>query len=416
MTSTVRVRAGRAAVALGLLLVSWATVARARAPRAEGATGGAGQAFAAAQPSYDWRLPPGFPKPKVPADNPMSEAKVTLGRFLFYDIRLSGNQTFSCASCHKQERAFADALPRGVGSTGQVHPRGSMSLANVAYVPTLTWANPNMRRLEQQALVPMFGEEPVELGLAGREDELLGRLRGDARYPALFAAAFPGDAAPISLTNITRAIAAFQRTLISGNSPYDRFERGDSTAISRAAMRGAAAFFEEKLECFHCHGGFNFSNTVDFVGKGFVELEFHNTGLYNISGNGAYPADNPGVKEHTGDDGDMGKFKAPSLRNIAVTAPYMHDGSVRTLDEVLDHYAAGGRTIRTGPQAGVGHRNPYKSDFVKGFTLTRQERADLLAFLRSLTDSSFLTDPRFSTPFDTSHAASARTGRTGPRP
>lgn len=410
MSPSTRLRVSRAAVVVGLLLVTAATGARARASRDSGASA------STHQPTYEWTLPPGFPRPKVPADNPMSEAKVALGRWLFYDTRLSGNQSFSCASCHKQERAFADALPRGVGSTGQVHPRGSMSLANVGYVPTLTWANPNMRRLEQQALVPMFGEDPVELGLAGRENEVLDRLRADARYPALFASAFPGDASPISLTNITRALAAFQRTLISGNSPYDRFERGDTTAISKAAQRGAAAFFDEKLECFHCHGGFNFSNTVDFVGKGFVELEFHNTGLYNLKGSGAYPAENPGVMEHTGAASDMGKFKAPTLRNIAITAPYMHDGSVRTLDEVIDHYAAGGRTIRTGPNAGVGHRNPHKSDFVKGFTLSSRERADLLAFLRSLTDSTFLTDPRFSNPFESRSAGSDHPGAaTGSR-
>ena len=373
---------------------------------------GSGVAVASARPSiarpravstavadYEWRLPPGFPRPRVPADNPMSEGKVELGRRLFYDVRLSGNQTFSCASCHQQARAFADALPRGVGSTGEVHPRGSMSLANVAYSPALTWANPNMKRLEQQALVPMFGESPVELGLAGKDDELLARLRGDADYPRLFAESFPSDAAPISLVNITRALAAFERTLISGNSPYDRFERGDTSALSPAARRGAQAFFGETLECFHCHGGFNFTNTVDFVGKGFVEVEFHNTGLYNLRGTGAYPADNPGLKEHSGDPADMGKFKAPTLRNIAVTAPYMHDGSVRTLAEVIAHYAAGGRTVHAGPNAGVGRRNPYKSGFVKGFTLTPRERADLLAFLHSLTDSSFLADPRLANPF-----------------
>lgn len=377
--------AALAALTLGTAAFAWAR----SAPRAVQGT----------PVAYEWQLPPGFPRPKVPTDNPMSRTKVELGRYLFYDTRLSGNQSFSCATCHQQGRAFADTRPRGVGATGEVHPRGSMSLANVAYAPALTWANPNMLRLEQQALVPMFGEAPVELGLAGKDDELLARLRDDPRYPGMFAAAFPADDSPISLTNVTRAIAAFERTLISGNAPYDRFQRGDSTAISRAAQRGALAFFDEKLECFHCHGGFTFTNSVDFLGKGFVEVEFHNTGLYNVHGAGIYPRDNPGLMEHSGDPADNGKFKAPTLRNIAVTAPYMHDGSVRTLEEVLDHYAAGGRTLRTGPNSGVGRRNPNKSGFVKGFTLSRQERADLLAFLRALTDSAFLTDPRFANPF-----------------
>jgi len=385
---------GAVVAAVGLALSALAVRSARGAPAGGGTYSGLGTGA-----DYQWALPPGFPRPRVPADNPMSEVKVALGRFLFYDTRLSVNGRFSCASCHKQEHAFADALPRGVGATGEVHPRGSMSLANVAYSPALTWANPNMKRLEQQAVVPMFGEEPIELGLAGQEDALLARLRADARYTALFAEAFPGDAAPISVVNITRAIAAFERVLISGRSPYDRFERGDSLALSPAARRGAEAFFGEKLECFHCHGGFNFTNTVDYVGKGFVEVEFHNTGLYNVGGTGAYPAENPGLMEHSGDEEDMGKFKAPTLRNIAQTAPYMHDGSVRTLEEVIDHYAAGGRTVRAGPHAGVGRRNPHKSGFVKGFTLSARERRDLLAFLRALTDTAFLTDARFANPF-----------------
>ncbi|HTR03102.1 MAG TPA: di-heme enzyme, partial [Thermoanaerobaculia bacterium] len=129
------------------------------------------------------------------------------------------------------------------------------------------------------------------------------------------------------------------------------------------------------------------------------EIAFHNTGLYNLDGKGAYPSDNTGLEEHTGRPEDMGRFKAPSLRNVAVTAPYMHDGSIPTLDAVLDHYAAGGRTIAGGPHAGVGRTNPLKSSFVSGFTLTPEERADLLAFLRSLTDDEFLKDPEFSDPW-----------------
>ncbi len=351
------------------------------------------------EPQYRWQLPPGFPEPVVPADNPMTEAKVTLGRHLFYDTRLSGNGTFSCASCHEQARAFADALPRAVGSTGEVHPRGSMSLANIAYSPALTWANPLMKQLEQQALVPMFGEDPVELGLSGKEQELLQRLRAEPRYQAMFAAAFPGGAEPVSLAHIVKALGSFQRTLISGRSPYDRYKQGAKTAISPAAQRGEALFFSEKTECFHCHGGFNFTGTVNYADKGFIEVEFHNTALYNVDGKGSYPASNTGVEAITNDPEDMGKFKAPSLRNIAVTAPYMHDGSIATLEEVIEHYNAGGRTLSTGPNAGVGADSPLKSEFLKPMGLTPQEKRDLVAFLRSLTDSTFLRDPRFTNPW-----------------
>lgn len=352
-------------------------------------------------PRWDWNLPEGFPTPAVPADNPMSEAKVELGRRLFYDTALSGNQTQSCASCHHQPSAFTDGLPRSVGSTGEVHPRNAMSLTNVAYVPRLTWASPILATPEEQALVPLFGEHPVELGLAGREGELLARLARDPVYPALFQEAFPSAAEPISIGSVVRALAAFQRTLISHRSPYDRYVyEGDDTALSASALRGAELFFSEALECFHCHGGFNFTDSVQHDGTVANEAAFHNTGLYNVDGRGGYPADDRGLMELTGDRRDMGRFRAPTLRNVELTAPYFHDGSADTLDEVIDHYAAGGRTLEDGANAGIGAESPLKSIFVRGFRLSDDERADLLAFLRSLTDPHFVTDPRFASPFE----------------
>lgn len=360
----------------------------------------------APEPSgYAWDLPAGFPTPQVPADNPMSDEKVELGRFLFYDVRLSGNETQSCGSCHLQDRGFADGLAVSVGSTGESTSRGSMSLANVAYVPLLTWANPALVSLEDQALVPMFGEHPVELGLSGMEDGLLGRLREDARYPSMFGAAFPGEVEPISVTNVVRAIASFERTIISGSAPYDRWahpapgEGPDEGAMSEAALRGMDLFFSERLECFHCHGGFNFTDSVAHAGQPLAEMPFHNNALYNVDGRGAYPEGSRGLYEHDGEPRHMGFFRAPTLRNIELTAPYMHDGSIATLDEVLDHYAAGGRTIESGPNAGVGADSPLKSVFLHGFELTAEERADVLEFLRSLTDPELARDPRFSDPF-----------------
>lgn len=348
---------------------------------------------------YRWPLGEALPVPLVPEDNPMSDAKVELGRHLFYDQRLSGNQTQSCASCHLQEFAFTDGLAVAEGSTGEQTPRNAMSLANVAYSTTLTWANPLLLDLEQQMLVPLFGAEPVELGLRGLEDELLARLREVPRYHELFAAAFPDEADPISLHNLTRALACFERRLLSGDSAYDRFAAGDAAALSESAKRGALLFSGEKLECFHCHAGFNFQDSVAYAGKPPRNGLFHNTGLYNIDGKGAYPPGNTGLHAFTGAAADMGRFRVPTLRNIAVTAPYMHDGSIATLDEVLDHYAAGGRTIAEGPHAGVGRDNPYKSSFIRGFELSDQERADVLAFLESLTDEHFLTDPELADPW-----------------
>jgi cytochrome c peroxidase len=349
---------------------------------------------------YVFGLPDGVPIPAVPEDNPLTIERVELGRHLFYDIRLSGNQTMSCASCHRQELAFSDGLTVAIGSTGEVHPRNAMSLTNVAYNPVFNWANPLIGSLEAQALIPMFGEAPVELGLTGREEELLERLSSDAMYASMFAAAFPSEHEPISIANIVKGLASFQRTLISANSPFDRYiYGGDDSAMSPAAQRGMALFFSERLECFHCHGGFNFNGDMNHAGQVFTEPTFHNTGLYNYDHLGSYPPENTGLYEFTERPEDMGRFRAPTLRNIALTAPYMHDGSIATLDEVIDHYAAGGRTLLSGPYAGVGSRSPYKSPLIGGFGITDDEREDLKAFLHALTDESFITDPRFSDPF-----------------
>lgn len=348
---------------------------------------------------WSWDLPPGVPRPNVPEDNPMTRAKVELGRHLFYDTRLSENRTQSCATCHIQALAFTDGRARAVGSTGEIHPRGSMSLANIAYSTTLTWANPNLQRLEHQALIPIFGEEPVEMGMSGREDELAARLRASEVYPELFAQAFPGEPEPITLDGVTRALAVFQRSLISVNSAYERFVRGDEGAVDDEVLAGEMLFFSEELECFHCHGGPFFTSSVDYQGKGFPEVEFFNTGLYNLDGEGRYPERNTGIHEFTGEARDMGRFRAPTLKNVAVTAPYMHDGSIATLEEVVDHYAAGGRTVHEGPLAGVGSQSPLRSEFMVGFELSIEQKAALLKFLRSLTDEEFLSDPRYADPW-----------------
>lgn len=325
----------------------------------------------------------------------MSAAKVELGRHLFYDTRLSSTGTFSCATCHQQAHAFADDKPQGVGATGQVHRRGSMSLANVAYLPVLTWANPTVRRLEEQAYVPMFGTDPIELGLSRTGAGVLEALGREPVYQRLFPEAFP-EPEPIAVPNITRAIAAFERTLLSGRSPYDRYRTTlAENAISPAAHRGQDLFFSDRIGCFNCHAGFNFAQPVDYVGRTSFEVTFHNTGLYNTDGRGGYPAADTGVHGVTGDSADMGRFRAPTLRNIALTAPYMHDGSIRTLDGVLTHYAAGGRAA----VSGGGARSPLVSPLIRPFSLNPDERQDLLAFLNSLTDETFVTDPRFANPW-----------------
>ncbi len=349
--------------------------------------------------TYEWDLPEGFPEPAVPDDNPMSAEKVELGRHLFYDVRLSANETQSCGSCHFQELAFTDGLAQPIGSTGDVVLRSSMSLGNVAYSATHTWANPLLESLSAQAAIPLFAEDPVELGAVFADAEILERLHSDPLYDGLFAMAYPDDEDAVSWINIRRAIASFERTLITGNAPYDRFQRGDVDAVSDSAKRGSELFFSERLECHHCHNGFNLTNSTVHANTAFPPAPFMNTGLYNIGGQGAYPAGGTGLAEFTLDPSDIGKFKPPSLRNIAVTGPYMHDGSVETLEDVIDFYAAGGRNIVEGEYAGDGRVHPNKSGFVTGFTLTEQERADVLAFLESLTDEDFLTNPAFANPW-----------------
>jgi cytochrome c peroxidase len=351
-------------------------------------------------PAFEWGIPDPFPKPAVPADNAMNAAKVEMGRRLFYDTRLSGNGRQSCASCHKQSLAFTDSLAVSVGTTDQRHPRGSMSLANTGYNPVLTWANPAMQSLEEQALLPMFGTDPVELGLDARDPRFLRELQRDSVYKRLFSRAFPGEATSLTVDHVVRAIAAFERTMISVQSPYDRFRAGDQNAISEAAKRGEVFFRSFRQgNCAQCHSGWNFNGNLRFEGHTDVNAEFFNTGLYNLPGEFSYPATNTGAHDFTKRREDVGKFRAPTLRNVAVTAPYMHDGSVATLSEVLDHYAAGGRTITSGPHAGVGRDNPNKSPMVRGFPMTASEKQDVIAFLESLTDSVFLRNPALSNPW-----------------
>lgn len=342
-------------------------------------------------PPYAWSLPAGFAAPPVPAGNAMSDAKVELGRRLFYDRRLSGNGTQSCGSCHEQARAFADGRAAPVGSTGEPHRRNSMALANVAYARALTWANPLMATLENQALVPMLAENPVELG---SPVDLLDRLLSDPEYPALFAAAFPEHSGPWDVFHVVRAVAAFERTLVSGDSPYDRFERGDASALSPAAQRGLALFGSDRLKCGACHSGFAFMEGAPDPGAPPAPVPYRNTGLHDLDGLGAYPPADTGLADLTLDPADMGKFRVPSLRNVAVTGPYMHDGSVATLSEAIDCYAAGGCSALS-----RGAPSPLRDPLVAGFSLSPEEKADLLAFLEALTDPVFLSDPRFSDPF-----------------
>jgi cytochrome c peroxidase len=366
-----------------------------------GLYGWAAAKVASPRAAWTWDLPRGFPEPRVPRSNPMSRAKVKAGRRLFHDVRLSGNGMQSCASCHRPELAFTDGLAQSVGSTGGVHPRNAQSLVNVAYVTTLTWANPALVTLERQMEVPLFGTDPVEMGVTdANRGRVLQRIRGDRWYAKRFRRAFPERRRAIDWSTIVQSIAAFQRSIVSADSRYDRYLRR-RTRLDASERRGMNLFMGEQAECHHCHGTFIFNDQATFVGAADEPPLFHNTGLYNLGGTGAFPEPNRGVFELSGRPRDMGAFRAPSLRNVEATAPYMHDGSMRTLEEVVDHYAAAGRVIADGPLAGDGRANPYKDPLIAAIRLDERDKADLVAFMKTLTDPSFAKDPRFSDPFRT---------------
>ncbi len=303
--------------------------------------------------AFEWQLPRGFPTPFVPAGNPMSAAKVALGKRLFFETRLSVNGRYSCASCHDPARSYSDGRALAVGATGAPLSRSAMPLLNVAYNLSYGWQQPQITSLEAQMRRPLFNRHPVEIGLAGREGGVAALLAQDAGYPGQFAAAFGTG---ISTARIIDAIAAFERTLIDGRSDFDAYVfEGRHDALNRSAKRGMALFFSKRIGCAGCHSGFNFSgNWRDREGA---------------TGKASFADDGLGI----------GPVRVPTLRNIALTAPYMHDGRFATLDAVLDHYQ---RVGKLPDSAHGGHRDRR----LRTFTLSAGERADLKAFLSGLTE------------------------------
>src|ERR1700728_1590899 len=325
--------------------------------------------------NYEWHLPPGFPPPAVPLDNPMSAAKVALGRRLFFETRLSSSGRYSCASCHRPQLAFTDGRAHAQGAMGESVRRGAMSLPNVAYNPAFTWSSDKVRSLEAQMRQPLFNEHPVEMGLKRNGAAAVEALTADADYRRQFAAAFPGQPDRLCMEHIIEAIAAFERTLISGRSPFDRYVFDDDrAAMPPSAVRGMDLFYSSKVGCAQCHSGLNFSGPLRYEGHEADAALFANTGLYDVDGRGGYPRTDQGLIEVTHRAADMGKFRVPTLRNVALTAPYMHDGSVPSLEEVIDRYARGG------------HGSRFQDSRIRRLSLSQEERADLVAFLRSLTD------------------------------
>ncbi|SEK02549.1 cytochrome c peroxidase [Sphingobium sp. AP50] len=304
----------------------------------------------AAGAPWRWDLPAGVAPPPVPADNRMSSAKVELGRRLFYDADLSDDGTMACAACHEQKRAFADGNATRPGVHGDPGRRNVPGLANVGWFSRLTAADPDVTTLEAQVLVPLLGERPVEMGMKGLEAELARRLSADACYRRMFARAFPERGGRIDLHNVAAALGAFERTMIALDSPYDRFGRGDRTVLSAAAQRGARVFAQ--AGCTSCHAG-----------RLLTDMDYHRLE--------AVAARDPGLVERTGLSGDAGRFRTPSLRNVALTGPWWHDGSERTLEGAIRRH---------------------------GKAIPEQDMLAIIAFLQGLSDTHFTTDPRFSMP------------------
>lgn len=302
-------------------------------------------------------VPSGFPDPPMPVDNQFTEARWKLGKKLFFDPILSSDLSVSCASCHKPELAFTDGKRVSEGVALRPGTRNAPSLANVAYHPYYTREG-GVPTLEMQILVPIQEHAEFDFNILLVAD----RLKQDSAYVQESRIAYGRDPDPYV---ITRAIACFERTLISGESRYDEYVRGNRFALQEEELRGMRLFFSDRLACSKCHGGFN-----------FTDYSFQNNGLYEHY-------EDPGRLRLTNQESDRALFKVPSLRNVAVTSPYMHDGSVDHLESVVAHYSEGGK----------GH--VHQSSLVHPLNLTGSEQAALVAFLETLTDEAFLSSPNF---------------------
>lgn len=303
-------------------------------------------------------IPKGFPNVEEPEGNEFTIARWELGKRLFFDPVMSVDSSISCASCHQPELAFSDdvAFSPGVGERPGV--RNSPSLANVAYHPYFTREG-GVPTLEMQVLVPIQEHNEFDFNIV----LLAERLANDSSYIGQSEEAY--GRMPDAFV-ITRSLACFERSLLSGQSPYDLFtQHSQQKAMSASAVRGMDLFFSEKTKCSECHSGFNFTNYA-----------FENNGLYE-------QYEDVGRFRLTGDEADKAMFKVTSLRNVGLTAPYMHDGSLATLNAVVGHYQSGG------------NNNPQKSNLIQPLGLTESELADLVEFLESLTDETFVQNPLF---------------------
>jgi cytochrome c peroxidase len=303
-------------------------------------------------------IPKGFPEIDFPVGNEFTESRWELGKKLFYDPIMSSDGTISCASCHRSELAFSDDIPFSEGVDHRLGTRNSPSLANVAYHPYFTREG-GVPTLEMQILVPIQEHLEFDFNII----LIAERLQNDPTYVEMAQLAYEQE--PNAFV-ITRALACFERSLLSGYSRYDQYTNYEKTdALTENEIRGMNLFLSDKTKCSQCHNGFNFSNYT-FANNGLYE-EYPDTGRFRL----------------TGEESDRALFKVPSLRNVELTAPYMHDGSINSLEEIIEHYQSGGEN----------HTN--KSNLIQPLNLSEQEKTDLILFLKSLTDETFINNPLF---------------------
>lgn len=324
---------------------------------------------------YILDVPAGFPALEQPADNPMTVDGILLGRKLFYDPLLSVDSTISCSSCHQPSLSFTDGLPRSVGVAGTTR-RGSIGLINVGFHYSGLFWDGRASTLEQLSLIPV--EDPIEMGESWDSVEL--KLKNHPGYPADFRKAFGIEStSDIDRNLAAKAISQFLRTIVSGaNSKYDRALKGD-LFLEENELNGYLMFFNldptlPDAQCGHCHNAPLLASN-DYFNNGLQE----SPDLFGFEDNG--------LGAITGISGENGFFKPPTLRNLVFTAPYMHDGRFNTLEEVIEHYASGGKD------------SPNKSSFMFNLVLTESQKADILAFLLTLTDSTTLSNPAYQSPF-----------------
>lgn len=306
---------------------------------------------------FDYKIPSYFPKPQIPEDNLPSQERINLGKKLFFDKKLSLNKSIACSSCHAPNRGFSDSKKFSLGVNDSIGERNAMPLFNLAWQNSFFWDG-GVPTLELQVLKPLTNSKEMNISI----EEVVGRLKKDKEYVSLFKKAY---GCKPDANSLSRAIACYERTLISANSKYDKFYYQKKPVMSDSEIRGMFLFHGSKTHCSSCHSGVNFTNNA-----------FENNALYeNYTDQGRYKI--------TGKESDKGKFKVPSLRNVAVTAPYMHDGSLQTLEEVVEHYASGGKNHPN--RSGHVHNNDAPA-------LTASEKVDLINFLKCLTDEEFLSN------------------------